>query len=205
MSQADPAGQYLVARRGLREIPGPHFCDINAVDRTGGSIRKDVINVIESAVVASEVGDGFDAEYWSVVTPATPFQPPIKTQWCGIYAVWVWTRAGIAVKWKDGVGPTLQGSTHRMKVSTDLKYLAPGDIIVKRFNEQKKDVEHHMIVINTTLEDAPKGLRVLQGNSAGSTPATSKVTKADVRLGSNEYYFYSLDSVTDPGKAYSAW
>jgi hypothetical protein len=191
-----PAGEYLLARRLRSAMPACQVCDVDSVKGGGQGLRKAVCD----AATQLAVGQKFEERFWSITTKNkahTKFPGSIKgLQWCGIYAVWVWNQALIDMDWElntpqgNSNGPYKPGAGTRIKTSTDLTHLAPGDILVKI-----KPYLHHMIVISTSLEDAPLKLEVLQGNSGTGDETQTIVSRAAVDRSGGEYYFYSLDSV----------
>jgi hypothetical protein len=151
----------------------------------------------------SSASGSFKPVYWQVVHPQSDAPTPIKTKWCGIFATWIWSRAGLPVEWEIATpegksnGPYLMGGHDRIKTSTDLGYLAPGDILVRN-----NSALHHRLVLS--ISDDEKTLEVLEGNYGDGAPQVNRVRRGDVVLNParGAYYYYSVDSYTQPGTNY---
>jgi hypothetical protein len=90
-------------------------------------------------------------------------------QWCGIFATWVWIKAGIHVKWVLGPGisrPYTRGNDFR-----------PGDICVK-----KGGVVHHCIAIS---DGDP--VQTVNGNSDNQSILIKPIARSQVA------YYYKVD------------
>jgi hypothetical protein len=163
----------------------------------------------------------FDKRYWEVVWPPETRKQgppaPLTTHWCGIYATWVWSQANLDVEWRmytrnDGRdnGPYIKGSTRRLRISRDLRYLFPGDILV-----QPKPFLHHMLV--TSIYADGSYAEVLEGNAGPGGPSktivrnrtyvltpvrdTSQVPPPNPKPGN--LFFYSVDSYRWPDVDYN--
>jgi hypothetical protein len=131
-------------------------------------------------------------------TKADEPEKPIKTHWCGIFATWLWSQAGINAEWAftdsppGGIsnGPYLSGSPKRVSTSNHISFVAPGDILVERGG-----FKHHVLVLRISADGTLA--EVAEGN-AGSGAAHETVVR--IRSGYNlpqnigSHYFYSVDS-----------
>ena len=117
----------------------------------GGSrqIRKGWKNLKEFFDVAVQ---GWTEQHWKVngyldgvKVPGRRIPQPNKPSgmsWCGIYATWVWIKAGKTTKWVPGVGPT-----NAVKVAGN-KDIQVGDICVQYGGEV-----HHFIPVAINGDD----------------------------------------------------
>jgi hypothetical protein len=124
-------------------------------------------------------------------------EQPIQTNWCGIFATWLWWMAGHDVIWVSGVGPSFAKGGRRVKTSSLIPMLAPGDIIVEAFGSK-----HHMLVLSIACDRSKA--EIIEGNAGAAAPDKTKVNLRSLNLpkdGTN-HWFYSVDSLRDPSVNY---
>lgn len=111
-------------------------------------------------------------------------------QWCGIFANWVWLQCGTNTKWKLGTGggPTPENAKP-VPISTDLKQILPGDIVVNSGN-----LVHHYLCVE--ISSNGKTFYTIDGNS---TNQEVRETKHEL---SQMAGFYALDTVYNRNKTF---
>jgi hypothetical protein len=113
------------------------------------------------------------------------------TQWCGIFAVWCWIKAGVPnVKWGF---PGVKGTNVRLvpdlsnpkNKDLTLADIGLGDIaVLKEKDPTKPPLVHHFLV--TDIFPASKEIVTINGNSDYQGITTKTVKKSDV------VYFYTV-------------
>jgi hypothetical protein len=128
---------------------------------------------------------------------------PMKKDWCGVYAAWVWRQANASLRWKiwDGTSGGLMRESPYTPLGWSsqsyLHLLAPGDVIVF---SPRSGRNHHAIVTAisvATKNGVPVTENVVEGNATGNDPSTSQAKMTiDQQLANNneEKMFYSVDT-----------
>lgn len=206
MDQIEEAGRYLMARELYSQYRG-RACDAEIVEHPDGKGQRLKTCTYSKS---TDVGHTWDKKYWSVVRKRGSPPPCPETikgiQWCGIYATWAWNQTGVDVEWEmfagekgEGNGPYLRGSNDRVMTSTDLRFIAPGDILV-----HTKPHNHHMLVLMTNWKVSPTECFVLQGTSGNFDSETKTIVSRAQHLmkEKDEYFFYSMDSLASNPRNY---
>jgi hypothetical protein len=195
----DPeAPDAATAYRALRAAEVAKGFGDNMIFPRQGFLR----NTICETARKQATGGHFEPKYWSVVSPASPAPSPVRTQWCGIYDVWVWVQAQLQAEWcmvakNQGAdnGPYKLNSTKRIQTSSDKAFIAPGDIVVQAYG-----AIHHLLVLSIKADGTQA--EVLEGNAGAGDAAHTVVRTRSAYDLSNVGYFYSVDSYRWPDGNY---
>lgn len=109
-----------------------------------------------------------------------PETKPSGVSWCGIFATWVWIKAGLQVKWG------FSGITGaKVKLTPGKVGIQPGDVIVMNGLE----VHHSIVIEMPSIYDNDNSILTVNGNSG----AQSIEKHSKFMLNQVAYYYKVLD------------
>lgn len=134
-----------------------------------------------AAVVAAAVGELGKSDPQPYVDDALGYHTEASYSWCGLFALWVLHRAGLAKSWRWELG---RGFLYRLPRVPPNTFPKPGDIAY--FDQP---YQHHAIV--ESVDPIAMTVTIINGNGTNGV-----VTRSTVPI-SEPTAFYSIDPLTE--------